>query len=244
MSPQIKPAPMEKCAKFGFILSLCGIFTCGWASLIGILLSGFGIFRARKYGKRGTALGIAGIIIGLIIYIPISILFFTAYHEQTHHIEPIDGISQAIADTCDPHVLRLSYIGRSDETRSYHVRIENPNLEDIGTMLRDMIIACDGQIRSGEYSDTQITIYVECRSDSPYRSCGLPVVMITNLADEDEFPADHIRVMEVNTLDSGSYRYDASADYEIEHSEYWSFCDDLEIDDLNTHLLGSSMSPY
>ena len=68
--------------------------------------------------------------------------------------------------------------------------------------------------------------------------------MITNPADEDEAHADHIRVMEINKLDSGAYRYDASADYEIEHSEYWSFCDDLEIDDLNTHLPGSSMSPY
>ena len=70
--------PVNGFSVAGFVLSFFPII-----NILGILFSIIGIARAKKYNGAGKALGIAGLIIGVVILAAVLVLFFMNMKELT-----------------------------------------------------------------------------------------------------------------------------------------------------------------
>ena len=62
----------------GLVCSLCGLITCGFTSLIGLVLSIIGLSKSKNNNGNGKGLAIGGIISGVIILI-INIIIITIF---------------------------------------------------------------------------------------------------------------------------------------------------------------------
>ncbi len=63
----------------GLVCSLCGIITCGFTSIIGLILSIVGLSKSKKMNDEGKGLAIGGIVSGaLIIILYVFVFIFMA----------------------------------------------------------------------------------------------------------------------------------------------------------------------